>query len=259
MSNFVILIGGPGLFKSCDKAHDQSWTNYIVPLQLAAQRNLYKRQPGEVIHWVLYEPPYQKRWLDDSIITKKEEGEVDGRHLHTIRKAAADKLLAKGASSYVNRIKDIVNTNGINYKGINRPSEFWNYLQSLSNNSISRVWYSGHASKDGLMLALTHDTACEASAFTKDMILRSDILRMSSLLNLPGKFSKLSKQVSKFYGCYTEEFAKDWNNTFGVTAAGAKEKVDFGVVDRASNIVNIMERIEKTPTSMGNPDWTIHN
>jgi hypothetical protein len=41
-----------------------------------------------------------------------------------------------------------------------------------------------------------------------------------------------------------------------VSAAGAKEKVDFGVVNRPSNIMNILERIEKTPTSVGNPDWT---
>ncbi len=39
MQNFIILIGGPGLFEGCDKAHDQNWSNYIVPLQLAAQRD----------------------------------------------------------------------------------------------------------------------------------------------------------------------------------------------------------------------------
>jgi hypothetical protein len=52
MGTFVVLIGGPGLFKGCDKAHDQSWTNYIVPVQLAAQTNLYKKQSIEVVHWV---------------------------------------------------------------------------------------------------------------------------------------------------------------------------------------------------------------
>lgn len=255
MANFVILIGGPGLFKGCDKAHDQSWTNYIVPLQLAAQKNLYNKQSGEVIHWVLYEPPYKKRWADDSIITKTEKKESDGYHLHSIRKIAADKLLAKGASSYINRIQTIANSNGIKYKGINKPSEFWGYLQSLSNDSISRVWYSGHASSDGLMLSITHNGVCQAAAFDKDMIKKSDILKNKSLLK---KFSKVSKQVSKFYGCYTEGFAKDWNKTFGLSTAGAKEKIDFGVIDRPSNIVNIMERIEKTPTSRGNPDWTVH-
>ncbi len=35
-------------------------------------------------------------------------------------------------------------------------------------------------------------------------------------------------------------------------------KIDFGVIDHPSSIVNIMERIEKTPTSRGNPDWTAH-
>jgi len=26
--HFIILIGGPGKFQGCDKAHDQTWTNY---------------------------------------------------------------------------------------------------------------------------------------------------------------------------------------------------------------------------------------
>ncbi|WP_255395958.1 hypothetical protein [Motiliproteus sp. MSK22-1] len=37
--------------------------------------------------------------------------------------------------------------------------------------------------------------------------------------------------------------------------AGAKRKIDFGVINRPSNIVNVMERIEKTPTPVGAPDW----
>jgi len=40
MLNFVMLVGGPGLFKGCDKAHHLTWLNYIVPLQLAAQRDI---------------------------------------------------------------------------------------------------------------------------------------------------------------------------------------------------------------------------
>ncbi len=255
MNNFVILIGGPGLFKGCDKAHDQSWTNYIVPLQLAAQKNLYRKQPGEVVHWVVYEPPYRNRWNDDAIITKKEKQEDDGSHLHSIRKAAADKMLAKGAYSYAQRIQNIANANGIKYKGINKPNEFWSYLQSLGDNSINRVWYSGHASSLGLMLSLFHSNACVAQASVNDMILKTDIINR---VRLKKKFNKASKKVSKFYGCYTEEFAKEWNKIFGLSTAGAKEKIDFGVVDRPSNIVNIMERIEKTPTSAGSPDWTVY-
>ena len=251
MGNFIILIGGPGLFKGCDKAHDQSWTNYIVPLQLAATKNLYNKQPGETVHWLLYEPPYKNRWLDDSVISKKEKNEVDGYHLHSIRKAAADKILAKGASSYIARIQAIAGTLGIKYKGINTPAEFWTYLHSLGNRSITRVWYSGHASEKGLMLALTHNNRCQAAAFDRDMI---NVSAISKNRNLQNKFNKTTSLISKFYGCYTEGFAKNWNTTFGVSSAGAMQKIDFGVVDRASNIVNVMERIEKTPTSQGNPD-----
>ncbi|MDX8126230.1 hypothetical protein QLH52_02985 [Methylomonas sp. OY6] len=253
MENFVILIGGPGLFMGCDKAHDQRWSNYIVPLQLAAMKNLYNKQPKELIHWVLYEPPYKKRWDADSVITKAEEKEDDGYNLHSIRKMATDKLIAAGGTSYINKIQTIAKTYSIQYKGINQPEDFWSYLLSLSDNSISRVWYSGHASGDGLMLALTHNSACQAAAFATDMIYKADILKNSALVK---KFIKKPKQVSKFYGCYTEGFAKTWNGVFGVASAGAKNKIDFGVVDTPSNITNIMERIEKTPTSLGNPNWT---
>lgn len=257
MGNFVILIGGPGLFKACDKNHDQTWTNYIVPLQLAAQRNLYKKQPSEIVHWVVYEPPYRNRWADDSVITKKEKKQSDGAHLNSIRKAAADKILSKGAKNYLDRIKSIAVENGIIYKGINKPKDFWTYLQSMKDNSITRIWYSGHASGNSLMLALTHDTACHASARLTDMINTADISKNSSL---KGKFITRTPtpQVSKFYGCYTDGFAKEWHTIFGVAAAGAKKKIDFGVIDRPSNIVNVIERIEKTPTSMGQPDWTVH-
>ena len=256
MANFVILIGGPGLFKGCDKAHDQRWSNYIVPLQLAALDNLYKKQANEVIHWVLYEPPYRNRWQDDSVITKEEKLQDDGKNLHTIRKAAADKLLATGASSYIERIKMMANSLGIRYKGINRPSEFWRYLETLENNSISRVWYSGHASGDGLMLALLHEpTTCKAGASPNDMLLVDDI---NDRVMLRKKFATASTQVSKFFGCFTQRYAQTWSGVFGVSAAGAKSKIDFGVVDKPSSIANIMARIEKTPTSKGDPEWKVY-
>jgi hypothetical protein len=256
MANFVILIGGPGLFKGCDKVHDQRWSNYIVPLQLAAMNNWYKKQVNETIHWVLYEPPYRNRWQDDSVITQEEKLQDDGRNLHSIRKAAADKLLAAGASSYIDKIKTMANSFGIKYKGINRPSEFWNYLETLENNSISRVWYSGHASGDGLMLALLHEPAtCKAGASPNDMLLVADI---NDRIMLRKKFSTASTQISKFYGCFTQGYAETWKDVFGVSAAGAKNKIDFGVVDKPSSIANIMERIEKTPGSKGDPEWKVY-
>jgi len=253
VKNFVILIGGPGLFKGCDKAHDQTWLNYIVPLQLAAQRNLYNLGENEQVHWVVYEPPYAARWRNDSIITKAEEKQDDGYNLHSIRKRAADKVLLKPAKSYLDRIKQIALKLNIRYKGIRTPKEFWLYLESLSDHSVSRIWYSGHASGNELMLSLTHDSGCEAVAFTADTIKVGDIKKHKPLIR---KFLKTTKKTSKFYGCYTKKFAQTWNNVFGVPTAGAEEKIDFGVINRHSNIENVMERIEKTPTSRGLPDWT---
>jgi len=103
------------------------------------------------------------------------------------------------------------------------------------------------------MLSLTHDSGCEAAAFPKDTIKISDIAKHKLLIR---KFLKTTKKTSKFYGCYTKEFARTWNSVFGVPTAGAEEKIDFGVINRHSNIINVMERIEKTPTSRGLPDWT---
>ncbi len=256
MSNFVILVGGPGLFKGCDKAHDQTWLNYIVPLQLAAQRDIYKKAKGEKVHWVVYEPPYIARWKDDSVIDASEKKQDDGFNLHSIRKKAADKILARGAKSYIDRIKQVAVKFQITYKGIKTPDEFWAYLKSFPNESISRVWYSGHASTEGLMLALTHDPkSCEAQAFQKDMLFSTSISDVKNA-SVASRFSSKTKRVSKFYGCYTDKFAKKWNAVFGVASAGAKQKIDFGVINRPSNIENVMKRIEQTPTSHGATGWT---
>ncbi|MCP4341418.1 MAG: hypothetical protein GY799_21685 [Desulfobulbaceae bacterium] len=252
MSNFVILIGGPGLFKGCDKEHDQTWLNYIVPLQLAAQRNLYKLDTKELVHWVVYEPPYAARWRDDSTITQTEKRQDDGYNLHSIRKQAANKILTKGGQNYLGRIRQMAITLGIVYKGIKTPREFWLYLSSLPDDSVSRVWYSGHASGSELMLALAHNSACHAGALPKDTISMSAINKNKSLGK---KFSKVSKKLSKFYGCYTSNFAESWHQVFSVPTAGAKMKIDFGVINRPSNIENVMKRIENTPTSRGLPYW----
>ncbi len=233
----------------CDKAHDQSWTNYFVPMQLAAIRKLYKKTAKETVHWLVYEPAYIDRWVDDSTITSIESAQSDGYWLHSIRLKAAKNVTKKGAKNYLDRIKQVANSHGITYKGISSPNEFWAYLSGLPGN-ISRVWYSGHASSNGLMLSLTHNSYCEAVANSSDMLYFASI---SVRKSLKSKFS--GNAVSKFYGCYTSKFAEEWAKTFSVKAEGAVNKVDFGVIDRPSSIANVLERIEQTPTSTGKPDW----
>jgi len=109
-------------------------------------------------------------------------------------------------------------------KGIKTPEEFWAYLKTFPNDSISRVWYSGHASAEVLMLALTHDpNSCEAQAFQKDMLFVTTINDVKNA-SLASRFYFKVKKVSKFYGCYMYKFAKKWNAFFGVASAGENKK-----------------------------------
>jgi len=104
----VILIGGPGTYESCDAKHDKVWRNYLYPMQVAAEKDLYNRGRDHV-HWVVYEPAYIVRWLDDSEITFWESARefLSGSALHKVRKAAADKVGSEGAASYIDRIKKL--------------------------------------------------------------------------------------------------------------------------------------------------------
>lgn len=56
MDNFIILIGGPGLFKSCDPKHDKTWLNYFYPIQVAAEQDLYQKGSGKNTGWCM--PPF---------------------------------------------------------------------------------------------------------------------------------------------------------------------------------------------------------
>lgn len=249
---FIILIGGPGIFKSCDKEHDQAWTNYIVPLQLVAKRGLYQKTQNEQIYWLVYEPPYRQRWIDDSTITKQEQKQDDGVHLHSIRKSAADKVKKRGAKSYLHRIMQIAAHHKIVYKGISKPDDFWAFIGSCPKESITRVWYCGHASGQGLMLALLHEYPCEPAAKIVDMIMVDALIKHKSKTD---RFDSKTSKYSRFYGCYTEKFAQRWNHVFKVPAQGAKNKINFGCIDQPSGISNILTRIEQTPTKDGSPNW----
>ena len=164
MKHFIILIGGPDRFQNCDRKYDQTWSNYIVPPQLAAMHNSYNHTPDEKVHWEVYKKPYEFRWFDDSAITDAEKIQRDGAWLHSILKKATDKVRSKGAQK--------------------------------------------------------------------------------------------TKQASRFYDCCTNGFVQEWHNVFNAPTEGAQSKIDFGVVNRPSRISSVLERITKTYTSKGDPDWT---
>jgi hypothetical protein len=249
--HFVILIGGPGLFIDCDPKHDKTWKNYVVPVQVAAMNKLYKLEDGEIVHWVVFEPPYRNRWTDDSNISTWEwfEQLFFDRELHEVRKKAADNVIAKGSTSYLASMQLFAKANGIQYHGIERPDDFWAELEKLPDGSITRVWYSGHAAPAGLMLSLAHDSACAA--------ISTHLIRVESIgghAHLEKKFVAGSTVASEFYGCGTRDFAKKWYETFKVPAAGSTSAVTFAEIGRSGG--DLLERIRTTPTPQGSPGWT---
>jgi hypothetical protein len=252
MGHFVILIGGPGTFESCDPEHDKIWLNYFYPIQIAAQKDLYQRDSDQV-HWLVYEPAYTVRWLEDSEITLLEglREVVSGRQLHKVRKKAADDVLLSGARTYVDSIQKLAVSLGITYKGISTPQGFWDYLSSLGAGSIQRVWYCGHATQQGLILQLTHNSACDATWEDSSTVLTGDI---AGNARIKDRFARGTKKASRFYGCNTADFAQSWSDTFGVPTEGAASSITFaGIFNHPERV---LQRLETTPTTKGSPRWS---
>jgi hypothetical protein len=213
---------------------------------------LYAKEANETVHWFVFEPPYMNRWADDSIITTYEHVEkffVDAE-LHGLRKTAADAVVKKGATSYLNRIKQLAASKGITYHGLKTTDDFWTELAKFADGSISRVWYSGHASDVGLMLSLAHDGQCGPVSTT--VVRTSHIPAKKSFIE--SKIDASTTKVSKFYGCGTRSFAEQWHDSFGVPTAGATNSITFAVLANPGN--NVLNLIENTPTPQGPPIWT---
>jgi len=248
-STFIVLIGGPGKFAPCDREHDETWTNYIVPIQVATKADQLDLSPGETLQWWVYAPAYRERWEDDTTVVK--DPKLDkGRNLIDSRQKAINKVKSSGATDYLDRIRNMAATMKASFKALESPDDFWKELNALPENSVSRLWYIGHASSDGLMLKLIHDGSCRPAANTSDMILVEDIAKNAGTVS---KKMKTKGKPSKFYGCFTEKFAEQWNTVFGTAAEGAIAKIDFGVTDRPSKIPQLLPRLEQSKPDTG---WT---
>ena len=100
---------------------------------------------------------------------------------------------------------------------------------------MSRLWFYGHARYD-LWLSLDHDSSHEACSPAQSAILQwkeiKDKLKAFSFVP-QGKTSV----PTKFFGCNTYPFAKEWAQVLNVRAEGAVEKVDFKDIHRSSGQV----------------------
>lgn len=251
-TRFIVLIGGPGIFQACDREHDQTWRNYIVPVQLAFQSNQVELAEGEQAEWWVYAPAYRERWADDNAAVK--DAKLDkGRNLIESRQKAIDSVLSKHSKDYLDRIETMASSVKASFVALEKPDDFWNGLKALPDKSVSRIWYIGHARNDALMLKLIHfdrdGTRCIAGGDPTDEIPVSDIAKWSG--TIAKKLTSNGKD-SRFYGCHTKAFAEQWNSVFGMATDGAVNKIDFGVTDRASD-KPILPRLE---TSNPDTNWT---
>jgi hypothetical protein len=226
--NFVILVGGPGLYDGSDPQHDKAWHNYIHPIMVAAKDSRLAL-PDEHTRWYIYEPAYQKRWGDDATEPTLIERHIRDGRLQVTRHDHTKKVTAYGALNYVDYIEkkavDYVQLTSrkITVHKIKSDRDFWDELGSFSDQSISRVWFLGHAAGD-LWLSLEHNARHQAvSPANHEVVKRADILKNKALVT---KFAP-DHQPSRFYGCNTEDFARIWSETLNVTAEGANGKVNF--------------------------------
>jgi hypothetical protein len=82
-------------------------------------------------------------------------------------------------------------------------------------------------------------------------VLKADIGKQAALKD---RFVKGTKSSSRFYGCNTLEFARDWHTAFGVPTEGAGSSITFArIFDGADGV---LQRLETNPTGNGGPRWT---
>ncbi len=211
---------------------------------MSAAKSRQLSRPTEHVHWYVYGPAYEKRWADDATEPSFYERKIQDSRLQVTRYGHTKKVLAEGASNYLDYIrkkaaayaragssKITVVTNWWSRSPLSLPANnFWTELGKFPDQSISRVWFLGHAAND-LWLSLEHDSDDRAvSPDTSEIVNQVDISKHGGL-SKKFAFSNAAIMVDqtpcKFYGCNTKNFAKLWSSTFKVRAEGADGKVNF--------------------------------
>lgn len=238
--NFVLVVGSPGNYVVEDPNHDQFWGNYFIASQhpfgafnLSAKTSLLV---GECAHWLVYEDAYRRRWEDDKASTRVSQ-QTDA---------------AKYPQGYHKRIQEYVGDLGSNHKyvAINSHNDIWETIHALPDNSLTRLWYFGHAGAEGWYLRWSRDmtrTGVVAGDTTAaEFVSLEKINEYSSWLK--PKARPGDGQISKFYGCTTAKWAETWNFVTGLKSQGASGKISFQNI-RQDNGLALLE----TDSS---PGWT---
>jgi hypothetical protein len=218
--NFIILSGGPGLYESRDpQSHDTSWSNYVDNLLLLSRTNKFTRASDEKITWFVYLPAYESRWIDDKAKNR----------------TSVKNVIAKGFTSYKDMIEKRASSYGYTLVWITEAMDFGRKIQNFPDNSISRLYYFGHASSS-LWLSLKHSCTGSGSNVqcvavmpnsTKEVLYPSQILPIYVKKFQPGGPAYDTNKSSKIFGCNTADFAKKLADVLKIYTEGCVGKINF--------------------------------
>jgi hypothetical protein len=224
---FIILSGGPGVYDARDPQHDKSWDNYVTPPLLLSKKHPIHNTSTEELHWLVYEPAYEKRWKEDSSVHSKTELPTQSEHAKSIKD--------EGFSNYLAKLKSRAADREWHYKGIHSAQEFWDYINGLEQ-KMSRVWFYGHARND-LWLSLGRNGGTAVKPEAHAVVKVVDITKLKAQSFVP---QTNDAKPHKFFGCNTDKFASAWAKTLKVYAEGAEQKVSFAEIHKTGGRVTLV-------------------
>ena len=221
LRHFILISGGPGPFVKGDPDHDQSWSNYVdPPLQLTNNQpdpNEAKRfaRADETVTWLVYKPAYEARWISDVRSTEPSR-------IEAVKKVKSKSCGNATCGSYVDLIQHRAMQRKWKLIWFTHADEVWKHLSGLPKQSISRLWYWGHARDDLWLTFPPADHKIKVTSIAPGLRDRF----------VPGS----ANRVHRFIGCNTVTFAAKWAKTFGVWAEGIVGKVHFCAIQKTGGV-----------------------
>jgi hypothetical protein len=229
---FLILSGGPGLYDKADKEHDAAWSSFVDPVLLKSvqvdartgKKKIVKFwADDEQVAWLIYKPAYEARWTDD--VAAGRSG------VSAVKKA--------GFSSYVDLLEGRAKERGWKLLWLANAHTLWTAMMSLPRDSISRVWFYGHARND-LWLTLEHSSGGVAvKPSSRDAILAAADVG-SAFAGFRNRFQAApatfnAARAHRFVGCNTAAYAEAWAKAYGQWTEGFVGTVQFKSVHTSSD------------------------
>ncbi len=219
--NFIVVLGAPGKYHTGDRDHDRTWLSYFVTLK-AYLENEQDPPDNEIVHVLVYKKGYDDRFNDDDNFESDDPWSAylsrDAWRRNEHAEAVKDKLIIKrywhkgtfekNVTDYYSfmrkELKAVANAKKFDlvYSSINEVNDVNNYANRLKDNSITRLWFIGHAVDGELWLTLDHGTPDDPAAPVgpeKRLTIRPRNLQSIE----KQKVFKASTKFSRFIGCNT--------------------------------------------------------